>query len=729
MTIHQIPSKELRLGDTFDFATPGGSVRVGTPTLASEAVPLSFLTALITANPPVEVVQVAGNVTIDGSAALPTIDGYAVQADDRVLLASQTDAKENGIWIAKAIGTAWARPTDFATGDSAAGEGVSVKQGTIDPDSVWICTADAPNDVVGTNNLTWRRYDVQAHILSKGPTGFHTSDDTYSTITWTDGSTTFSIAPAGSRFDVWVQGVRYTFTTAQEVVGDGTDFTIAEGLWYFYFDNTGALKASQTAWDLSQHAPVALIFWDDTNSKAIIVADERHGITMDWATHKYGHKTIGTRWDALNGGLGVTASIVGDGSADAHAQAAVADGNIFDEDLMIAITDSAAGGRFQQELSPTAEIPVYYRDGTTWRRKTANTFPVLEDGANRVKFNEDAGGGNWVQSNVAANGSYMAMWFFATNCYSEPVVAILGQREDTTISDAQENNDFGSLDLSSFPFTEAKVIWRLIAQTSTTYGNTVHARWRDSQDYRSVSPIPAGGSTITDHNTLTGRDTFPAHPVEALYTASVDTDQIIQPDGSGGLVLNTADIDNAVATDGAAAPSSTVMVGGLVESTVPTEETDGDLAAFWIDTFRRLTLRGYNLSNGSLDVTDEYPALMAKFGPVAWTQLTAPGQTVGYIVDQYANIMIAIDFASVDTTADVQAEGSFNNSDWFPIAAYDNSVTNWAISGAVGQASGDGIFALHLYPTAAKWVRLNFTAEAGGTAVTIDGTLYAGNGG
>lgn len=56
---------------------------------------------------PVRVATTA-NITLSGE---QTIDGIAVVANDRVLVKDQTDAKENGIYIASA--SAWARSADF----------------------------------------------------------------------------------------------------------------------------------------------------------------------------------------------------------------------------------------------------------------------------------------------------------------------------------------------------------------------------------------------------------------------------------------------------------------------------------------------------------------------------------------------------------------------------------------------------------------------------------------
>jgi len=71
--------------------------------------------------------RTTGNVTLSG---LQTIDGVVLAAGDRVLVASQTNEQENGIYVAKADN--WARALDLLTADDvAAGTLVYVAEGTL----------------------------------------------------------------------------------------------------------------------------------------------------------------------------------------------------------------------------------------------------------------------------------------------------------------------------------------------------------------------------------------------------------------------------------------------------------------------------------------------------------------------------------------------------------------------------------------------------------------------
>lgn len=167
-----VQAQKLDRTDTYDFATAGGTVRVQAPAAGTDVANKTYVDALITQYPPVEVVETGVNITIDGTGALPTIDGYAVQNNDRVLLTAQGNAVENGIWIAHAIGTAWERPADFQAGDHAAGRSVLTKAGTYWRDLEMTCTTNPPNDVIGTDALAFAQEGIRipAGSLTVGTT-------------------------------------------------------------------------------------------------------------------------------------------------------------------------------------------------------------------------------------------------------------------------------------------------------------------------------------------------------------------------------------------------------------------------------------------------------------------------------------------------------------------------------------------------------------------------------
>lgn len=113
----------------------------------------SELTTLLSAQSitktPVEVVTTA-NITLSG---LQTIDGYALSANDRVLVNGQTTGSQNGVYVASA--GAWVRATDSNTSAKmASGTLVIVKRGTNYSDSVWLLSTDG-TIVLDTTSLTF----------------------------------------------------------------------------------------------------------------------------------------------------------------------------------------------------------------------------------------------------------------------------------------------------------------------------------------------------------------------------------------------------------------------------------------------------------------------------------------------------------------------------------------------------------------------------------------------
>lgn len=96
-------------------------------------------------------VAATGNVVMNSA---QQIDGVAVVAGDRVLLPSQTLAKDNGLWIV-ANGD-WVRATDANTSAKVTpGLTVMVEEGVANGDSLWHLTTNAPI-TLGTTALTFK---------------------------------------------------------------------------------------------------------------------------------------------------------------------------------------------------------------------------------------------------------------------------------------------------------------------------------------------------------------------------------------------------------------------------------------------------------------------------------------------------------------------------------------------------------------------------------------------
>lgn len=386
----------------------------------------------------------------------------------------------------------------------------------------------------------------QAQLDVRDPTGH--IDRTESTVSFTDATRTFEIAPVGDAFTYYVKGQKYVVRSPKTVVIPDT-----EGIHLIYFDGvTLVSELAQNVNDedlLSKYAFTFLIYWDATNKASLIQGEERHGASMDWNTHLYLHTTRGTAYES---GLGLAvSSTTGDGSLDSHAQTAVADGLIRDEDIPLPIVDGSP-----QTLSPIAQIPVLYRTGLDadliWRLKPADNFPFVYSGTagyiganGRVPYNELTGG-SWVWTQ-GGNNDYVLAHLWAIDDIRYPIIAIHGQSTYGTIAAAREgaNTEIANISTAGLPGKEFKPIATLIIQTGG-YANTPQARFRptdtgeDYVDFRLVSLVAA--SAATEHSSTTGRNTANQHESQAISTDTTNFNNILSAaDTDLKLALDTLD--------------------------------------------------------------------------------------------------------------------------------------------------------------------------------------------
>ena len=283
------------------------------------------------------------------------------------------------------------------------------------------------------------------------------------TLSFVGGTTrTLTVTDGGSAY-YYIDGVKYTLGGNKTVIIDDL-----EGLWYIYFDGA-TLTASQSIWSFTAEdkALVSFLYWardvgTPANGKAIIVGWELHSFHMSGATHARLHYAGGARWE--------TGLLVADaGSEDINVSA----GDVWDEDLNIAITDDdTPTALFEQILSP-AQLPIYYRDGASnWRIYEANEKANLTDVGYLtgtpalLKYNDPTT--TWSNETVGLN-NYVAYYVVATNEQTRPVALIMGQRTDNKLSDAKVNNVFSGLSLAGLPFEEMVVLARLILKDTATY--------------------------------------------------------------------------------------------------------------------------------------------------------------------------------------------------------------------------------------------------------------------
>jgi len=156
-TISSGVSTDILIQDIFVLKGPlnvdGGIITgLSDPTTPTEPATKNYVDNIINNEKWKDSVKAATTVDITLSGA-QTIDGISIVAGDRILVKSQTDGVENGIYVASAA--AWVRSVDMAVGSAAAGVSVWVNEGTVNSDKSFICTNNNGSDIVGTDNLTF----------------------------------------------------------------------------------------------------------------------------------------------------------------------------------------------------------------------------------------------------------------------------------------------------------------------------------------------------------------------------------------------------------------------------------------------------------------------------------------------------------------------------------------------------------------------------------------------
>ena len=337
------------------------------------------------------------------------------------------------------------------------------------------------------------------HVDSQQPQGFVNRTDSRISVS----GNIFTIEPTGSSYSYYNKGIKVVKTS-----GDSLTIPNLTQINYIHFDTiNNQISNKTTSFDFSTDIPIAYVAWNSgvgPSGQMTFFAEERHGIVMDTSTHKWIHYTFGAQYvDGLSIGNYV---LGGDGSSNSHATISIGNGTLYQEDIEINITDSSSTDPFCQELSPIAQIPVYYHEGTTgqWVKNTATDYPV-KYGANGPQYNLLTGG-NWTIPDVSPGGQtrYFAVWILATNQIDDPIISIMGQRIDSNQGSAESNNSWGDVNLTNLPLSEVKPLYRLIFAGDSDYTNVPKCTLLSILDIRVAVISTIAGVTQNDHGSLFG---------------------------------------------------------------------------------------------------------------------------------------------------------------------------------------------------------------------------------
>lgn len=333
-------------------------------------------------------------------------------------------------------------------------------------------------------------------VDEKEPTGH--VDSTQSAISFNSSTRTFSISPVGSHFDIYIQGVKQSISSTLSVTIPNTT-----GSYFIFINNLGQLnyQATFTPSLLNSVAYTAYIYWNAAINQLVTFGEERHGITMDSATHGYLHTSRGTQ---LISGAAIGYTTNGSGASNADAQVSISDAQVRDEDILANIRHSSSpSANFEQVLSPVAKIPVYYRSGSAWVRDTATDYP-LKQGSVRAQYNLNTNG-SWSLVDASANGKFLVSYVFVSTDVNYPVFAILGQDQYASLSDAQARASWSNVSFGDLPAQELKLCHIVIYETSSAFSNAPKAAIRYVSDVRfGVDREVSAVSLNTAHSNLSG---------------------------------------------------------------------------------------------------------------------------------------------------------------------------------------------------------------------------------
>lgn len=157
-----LPAK-LDLTQTYNFSS--GTLQCGSPSADADVANKAFVEAHVAGLAWKDACAVATTANITISEALnvgDAIDGYTLQAGDRVLVKNQSTASQNGIYVA---GASPARAADMDAGSEFSSAAVFVQRGSVGADIAYVCTNDGTVNV-GTDAINFTQFTGAAQIVA-----------------------------------------------------------------------------------------------------------------------------------------------------------------------------------------------------------------------------------------------------------------------------------------------------------------------------------------------------------------------------------------------------------------------------------------------------------------------------------------------------------------------------------------------------------------------------------
>ena len=163
--VHAVPTLSELGAPTADVDYNGKKITgLADPVNAQDAATKNYVDAAAQGLDPKAPAKVATTANIASLSGLLTVDGVVLLTGDRVLVKDQTDASQNGIYVADS--GAWSRSTDFDLWTEVDRAFVLIEQGTVNVGAGYFCTA-ATTGTMDTTPITWVQFS-SANQISVG---------------------------------------------------------------------------------------------------------------------------------------------------------------------------------------------------------------------------------------------------------------------------------------------------------------------------------------------------------------------------------------------------------------------------------------------------------------------------------------------------------------------------------------------------------------------------------
>jgi hypothetical protein len=358
--------------------------------------------------------------------------------------------------------------------------------------------------------------------------GLYTYDPTYSFVTnisdqyqqiapGVEDATDFTITYSGRQFTVtcatgakvWCGGFPYSPTTTTMSAHANTTKN-----WYLYYDSSGVLTVSDSAWDIMTTSQVAYAYYNATDGN-VLLFDERHpgnSTSMTSASHRADHFGRGT---FVRTGC-VVSSPSSLPATGANLASNVSAGIIQDEDIPTTIAQFTAGDT----------CSIIYRTGLDADGRLVEDFTsttsILINGSYQMYWNQ-LSGGTWSLVAASSANKWYVSWVIAwprlnpatgAAYTGRQIVYTVPQQEHSTLSSAQAE-DVSTVSFGGLSPQEYVVIGRKIYKYSVQAGTTPDVEKVQEDNFR-ANRVSIAAAISTAHNSLTGRSDTGSHPIAAI---------------------------------------------------------------------------------------------------------------------------------------------------------------------------------------------------------------------